>query len=228
MPVFAVEDFTTVAAIVALVLLSVLGIGLVIGYFNGIAPAVNRHLGSKWTRATILTRPLMNWERVNLFLALESVRAETPNAHPVIGMGYYNELTPALSANVSRNTPLEYAVKPTALHQTVKVVNAGLYLLHPPAMAPFAAMLSRTSLDVIAATPEDAQRSLDRLLSEARRRNVYRGQVLVVEQAGFVGPDGERDFQIHFHDLPKVTREQIVLPDEVLKVVDRNVIGLLA
>src|SRR5439155_16370072 len=166
--------------------------------------------------------------RVNLFLALDALRAETPDAKPVVGMGYYNELTAALNANASRNTPLEYVVRPTALHQTTKVVTSGLFLLHPPGLAPFAAMLSRNSLDVMATTPQDAQRALDRVLAEARQRNVYRGQVLVVEQAGFATPDGERDFQIHFHDLPKVGREQIVLPDEVLKVVERNVIGLLA
>src|SRR5438552_3966455 len=108
MPVFAAVDFTTVAAVVALVLLSALGIGVVLSYFAGVSPAVNR------------------------------------------------------------------------------------------------------------------------VVAKARQRNVYRGQVLVDEQAGFATPHGERDFQIHFHDLPKVGREQSVLPDEVLKVVERNVIGLLA
>ena len=228
MALLAALDFTTVAAVVALVLLAALGVGVVLSYFAGVAPAVNRHLGTKWTRATVLSKPLLNWERVNLFLAVEALWAETPEAKPVVGMGYYNELTAALTANASRNSPLEYAVKPVALHQTAKVVTSGLYLLHPPGLPPFAAMLSRNSLDVMAATPADAQRALDRILAEGRTRNVYRGQVLVVEQAGFATPDGERDFQIHFHDLPKVSRDQIVLPDEVLRVVERNVIGLLS
>lgn len=228
MRLFAAVDFTTVAAFVALVLLSALGVGVVLSYFAGIAPAVNRHLGMTWNKATVLAKPLLNWERVNLFLALDAIRAATPDAKPVIGMGYYNELTAALNANASRNTPLEFAVKPIALNQTAKVVTCGLFLLHPPGLAPFAAMLSRNSLDVMAASPDDAQRALDRILAEARDRNVFRGQVLVVEQAGFANPEGERDFQIHFHDLPKVSREQIILPEDVLQVVERNVVGLLA
>ena len=79
------------------------------------------------------------------------------------------------------------------------------------------------------AVDSDAQAALDRILSEAARRNVYRGQVLVVEQAGYAQTgDGEHDFQIQFHDLPAVARDEIILPEEVLKVVERNVIGLLA
>lgn len=227
MGLLAAVDFTTVAAFVALVLLSALGVGVILSYFAGVAPSVNRHLGMTWNKATVLTKPLLNWERVNLFLALDAIRAATPEAKPVIGMGYYNELTAALNANASRNTPLEYAVKPIALNQTAKVVTCGLYLLHPPGLPPFVAMLSRNSLDVMATTPDAAQRALDHILAEARDRNVFRGQVLVVEQAGFANPEGERDFQIHFHDLPKVNRDQIILPDDVLKVVERNVIGLL-
>lgn len=227
MPLFAV-DFATGGAVVVLLLIGLIAAGVVISYFSGVVPVVNRHLGRPWNRCTLLTRPVLNWERVNLFLALEALRSDTPDAHPVIGMGYYNELAPALSANASRHTPLEYTVRPTSLTETAKVVAAGLYLLRPPGMPPFAAMLSRGSLDVIAPTADDAQKALDRVLAEARKRNVFRGQVLVVEQAGFAGPNAEPDFQIHFHDLPKVSREQIILPDEVLRVVERNVIGLLS
>jgi len=46
--------------------------------------------------------------------------------------------------------------------------------------------------------------------------------VLVVEQAGYVSEEVGHDFQIQFHDMPKVTRDEIILPDEVLKVVGRE------
>ena len=41
-----------------------------------------------------------------------------------------------------------------------------------------------------------------------------------VEQAGYAGEGVGHDFQIHFHDLPHVARAEIILPDEVLKVVE--------
>jgi ATP-dependent 26S proteasome regulatory subunit len=194
-----------------------------------VARLVNRHIGRHWKNATILTRNALAWERVNLFLALESLRSATPNAPRVLSLGCFNEFQPALATNVSRYRPLEYAVRPTSLTTTTKVVVCGVYLLHLPGLPPFAALLSRTALEVLAATPEDAQVALDRILAEAAKQNVYRGQVIVVEQAGYV-LDGNStpDFQIQFHDLPVVTRNEIILPDEVLKVVERNVIGLLA
>jgi AAA+ superfamily predicted ATPase len=226
MPLVASVETTTVASVAFLLILVLIAVGLVAGYYGSIVPVVNRHLGVPWKRATVLTRPLLNWERVNLFLALEALRGETPAARPVIGTGYHTELTAALASKASRGAPLEYTVRPVSLTQTTKVVNGGLYLLRPPGLGPFVALLSRESLDVMAPTADEAQAALDRVLAEARRRNVYRGQVLVVEQAGF--SHGEPDFQIHFHDMPKVARDQIILPDEVLKVVERNVIGLLS
>ena len=225
-PLLAV-DFATVGAAVALVLIGLVAAGVVVSYFAGVSPVVEKHLGRPWKRGAVITKPLLQWERVNLFLALEALREGSPGARPAVGMGYWNELTPALAANASRNSPVEYTVRPTSLTGSTKVVVSGLYLLSPPGLAPFVAMLSRTALDILAPTADDAQHALDRVLTEARDRNVYRGQVLMVEQAGPAGADGEPDFQIRFHDLPPVKREQIILPDEVLQVVERNVIGLL-
>ncbi len=226
-PLLAV-DVATVGAAVALALIGVIAAGVVYSYFSGVAPVVERHTGRPWKRSAIITRPLLQWERVNLYLALEALRTGVPPARPVIGMGYWNELTPALAANASRHAPVEYSVRPVSLTASTKVVVSGLYLLAPPGLAPFAVMLSRTALDVLAPTADDAQKALDAILAEARERNVFRGQVLMVEQAGPAGADGEPDFQIRFHDLPAVSRDQIVLPDDVLKVVERNVVGLLA
>jgi cell division protease FtsH len=224
----AIPEFPTVLGAIFLVVIALIGVGVVISYLSGIAIAVNRHVGRRWKKATVLTRPLLQWERINLFLALEHLLAQTPRARPVLSLGYYGELTSALMQNASRHTPLEFVVRNTSLADTVKVVSAGLYLLHPPGLPPFVAALTRNAFDVLAATPEEAQACLDRVLAEAKKRNVFRGQIIVVEQAGTTGPNGEPDFQIKFHDLPVVTREQIILPDDVLKVVERNVIGLLA
>jgi hypothetical protein len=224
---FAVDFEPFVAVGILLLVLSILSV-VAFSYSMSVARAVNAHVGRHWNRGTILTRPVPNWERVNLFLALEALRADTPNAPRVYSLAYNNELQTALSSNVSRSWPLEYAVRPTSLTATTKVVACGLYLLRPPGMPPFVALLSRVSLEVLAATPDEAQAALDRVLSEAAKRNVYRGQVIVVEQAVYAGDETGHDFQIQFHDLPHVARAEIILPEEVLKVVERNVIGLLA
>lgn len=228
-PLFAEVPEALIAGGVLLIVAVIAG--AVIGnYAMSVARAVNRHVGCHWKKATILTRPVRNWERVNVFLALEALRADTPNASRVLSLGYANEFTSAFANSASRSAPLEYAVKATSLTGTTKVVVCGAFLLKPPGLPPFAALLSRGALEVLAATPEDAQAALDRVLSEAARRNVYRGQVVVVEQAGWAhnGEAGEHDYQINFHDMPTVKRAEIILPEDVLTVVERNVIGLLA
>jgi ATP-dependent 26S proteasome regulatory subunit len=225
---FALDSEPFIAGGVILLILTIAG-AVISNHLTSVARTVTKHVGVHWKKATILTRPALNWERVNLFLALEALREATPNAYRVISLGYINELTNALSSTTNRYMPLEFAVKPTSLTTTTKVVACGLYLLKPPGMPPFVALLSRTSLEVLAATPEGAQAALDRILAETSKRNVYRGQVVVIEQAAYA-PDveGAHDFMIQFHDMPVVTRDEIILPEEVLKVVERNVIGLLA
>jgi hypothetical protein len=227
MTLFAVEAGPFIAVGV-LLLVIVIAVVVFNSYLVSVARAVNRHVRLHWKKATILTRPVPNWERVNLFLALEALRGATPDSPRVLSLGYSNDLMSGLSGSTSRNAPLEYAVRATSLTTTTKVVMCGMYRLQPPGSPPFVALLSRISLEVLAATPEESQAALDRVLAEASKRNVYRGQVLVIENAAYGGDEIGTDFQIQFHDLPKVTRDEIILPDEVLKVVERNVIGLLA
>lgn len=220
-PDAAVVALALVAAVVVLVaVLSASALSL--------ARAVSRHIGTHWQRGTILTRPVPNWERVNLFLALEALREQAPGAPPLVSFGYYNELAQGLANSASRRMPLEYAVRPTSLTGTTKVVACGLYRLRLPDGTPFVALLSRCYFETLAATPEAAQAALDRVLHEAAKRNVYRGQVVVIENTQYMGDEIGQDYQIVFHDMPAVPREEIVLPEEVLKVVERNVIGLLA
>src|SRR5581483_8241498 len=107
MPLLASVETTDVAAVAFLVILALIALGLVGSYFGSIVPVVNRHLGVPWKRATVLTKPLLNWERVNLFLALEALREQTPDARPVIETGYYTELTAALAGRAARGDPLE-------------------------------------------------------------------------------------------------------------------------
>ncbi len=73
-------------------------------------------------------------------------------------------------------------------------------------------------VDVMAAQQETARGFLAELRTSMRQRNVYRGHVisLVQEMMGF---------QVRFHQLPKIERSQIILPDGVLERVERHTIG---
>jgi ATP-dependent 26S proteasome regulatory subunit len=216
-----------VIGFIVLAVVVVVAIAVAVAKLAALARLVNRHLGTDWRTGTVLTRPVPNWERVNLFLALEALREQDPAAPPVLSFGYYNELAQGLTMGANRQMPLEYAVRATSLTTTTKVVAAGLYFLKLPDGKPFVALLSRGFLETLANTPEESQAALDRVLHEAAKRNVYRGQVVTIENTQYMGDEIGQDYQIVFHDMPAVPRSEIVLPEDVLKVVERNVIGLL-
>jgi cell division protease FtsH len=78
----------------------------------------------------------------------------------------------------------------------------------------------------IASTPgcRLAQAALSGLLAGAKRRAVYQGKCISLEMEGeFTQPE----VTIRFHRLPPAARESVVLPEAVMEVVERNVLGLL-
>jgi ATPase family associated with various cellular activities (AAA) len=78
-------------------------------------------------------------------------------------------------------------------------------------------------LDVIAASRDIAKKTLLALLDEAQRESVYKGRTLSVE---FANTWPER-VNVQFQQVRAAAREDIVLPDELIQVVERNVLGTL-
>jgi ATP-dependent 26S proteasome regulatory subunit len=64
-----------------------------------------------------------------------------------------------------------------------------------------------------------AERCLGNLRVALRKNNVYRGHILSVAPNRFEG------VEIHFHHLPKIARENIILPEGLLARVERQTLG---
>src|SRR5437660_270656 len=62
-----------------------------------------------------------------------------------------------------------------------------------------------------------------KILRQHLRTVAKRTEVVTLERSG----NKEEGFAIKFHDMPAVAREAIVLPADVMEVVERNVLGLL-
>jgi ATP-dependent 26S proteasome regulatory subunit len=77
-------------------------------------------------------------------------------------------------------------------------------------------------LEVVAATREAARDTVTALLEEARRESAYKGQTITLERGS-----GRESFSIRFQPLRPVVREQMVLPEELIRVIERNVLGML-
>jgi hypothetical protein len=78
-------------------------------------------------------------------------------------------------------------------------------------------------LEVLAATREQARSTLTALLDEAERSNVYKGRTIALEATR----SWSESAVIRFQELRPTAREDIVLPEVLLQVVERNVLGML-
>lgn len=83
------------------------------------------------------------------------------------------------------------------------------------------------ALEVAAADRATADAALAELRDLASAKSVYRGQVLSLEQPLPEDVSEGDPFVVRFSDMAAVPRERIVLPDEVMRVIERNVLGML-
>jgi len=116
-------------------------IGLIVRHVFGIVRLVSRHLGLGWKKGTIINHPLLNWERTNIFIALEALLKGTAKPGKVLSLGQHKDLLSALQSNPGYRTPLEFTFSPTSLTTKTKVIVSGLYRLHTPGLPPCVAAL---------------------------------------------------------------------------------------
>jgi ATP-dependent 26S proteasome regulatory subunit len=74
------------------------------------------------------------------------------------------------------------------------------------------------TVEVMARKKEDAERLLGDLRQALRKRNVYRGHILSLDL------DVMQTLAIKFHHLPKIERENIILPDGLLERIERQTV----
>ncbi len=75
-------------------------------------------------------------------------------------------------------------------------------------------------LEVMARTKAQAERLLDEIRGLVNAHNIYRGQLISIAEGEF----GE-DTRVTFAEIPTITRDEIVLPSELLARIERNTLG---
>jgi hypothetical protein len=121
--------------------------------------------------------------------------------------------------------PVEYGNVELADGRVLPCLRSGLFFIDdrgtllvvlvntPPEHGP---RQSGVYIEVAAAEREQAARFLAELRRLTRERNVYRGHVLSLTMDMYGG------FGLHFHQLPRIARQQIILPADVLERVERH------
>ncbi|MFO0880524.1 MAG: AAA family ATPase [Gemmataceae bacterium] len=190
-----------------------------------------RHMGDACETAETISHTIRPIERVNLQLALEQWLAQDPARGRLIG--YSKEtvfgglaLAQLLQEKVPQG-PIQRQQVASSPDTTIDCVMRGIYLLHLDAQ-PIAILVNHPdtrfetpTLELMAHDQRTAQEAMKRLLDATNQQSVYKGRTILLEE-------DERTGLIHvrFHTLPPTPRESLVLPEQVLTVIERNVLGL--
>jgi ATP-dependent 26S proteasome regulatory subunit len=202
--------------------------GNIASHVTSLKRRVLRHLRTKAKQTEVVSRTVSARERVDVQMAIDRLAAEGPQ-HKPYGCG-----TASLAFAVKNNaepTTVQWVSLPKSLRETYPCATNAVYLLRHGDV-PFAVFIQEHSarpdvkqlqVEVMATTRQRAQDALDHLMKLAHQRSVYRGSVVSLEKSAAK----EEGYTIKFHDMPPVARDAIVLPAEVMEVVERNVLGLL-
>lgn len=199
-------------------------------HLKGIRRVVLRHLGSPPDRLEVLGESIELWDRINIYSALEQMRQEAASSL-VAYQGYAQSLLALLEANPTRAGIRSQRVA-SGVDASVDIPENVIYLLRHDAQ-PLCAILSRgyqeeygparPMLELAGNNRRVLQSALNRLMDLARELSVYKGKMITLEDASRMA----RPFDVRFHDIARVRREEIILPEEIMEVLDRNVLGLL-
>lgn len=195
---------------------------------------LRQHLGEA-VEQSVVTAQLPTFEHANTQVALSAWLGEPGRSHAVHGLAmppHFGGLTLHQLVHGEGLPPLRLSAPdlvdvPVGPGRTLACWGMGLLLVdddsgryvlllrgpspHEPGM----------SLEVAGLAPGDAQEVLRRLAALRAELNVYRGQLLELRE----GPGGP---QITFPELPPTAREDVVLPEAVMRRVERHTLDIAA
>ena len=194
---------------------------------------VEQHLGCDLAKAQSVKHEIKPFEQIDLQRTLDRWVAESGHAVQEFGYtaeGFFSDdgLVRYLVTDQLIQAPVERGQLDSGPGQQLDCVVRGLFLLRRGgrnavvAFRPGRFTSELPIVEVVADTREAARETLVALLDEARRESAYKGRTLTLE------PSSHREgFIIRFQPLRPAAREQMVLPEELLRVVERNVLGML-
>lgn len=204
------------------------------------------HMGRDPGSAAIISEEFEGYNHPNLHIALEEFVKADGRSATLLGIqgGALNfsgtsmrDLVSAKSVMTmvgfggAKEGPVQFTNIQVEKGKSLACIEGGLYLVR--GKEPLAILLRRDSgfagkagltLDVLALERTAAEDTVNAIRAAINKHNIYRGKILSVTlTAG--GPDGfGRQGGLTFHHVPPVTREQIILPDGLLKRIERQTI----
>jgi hypothetical protein len=194
---------------------------------------VEQHLGTDLAKAQAVSHSVKPFERIDLQRVLDRWLAESKPAAVEYGYTTYasvfdDSLLRGLVTDQLIQAPVERTQLDSGPEQRLDCVERGLFLLRRGgrstvvAFRPARLTFELPVVEVVASTREVARDTLTALLEEGRRESAYKGRTLTLQNG-----TRHEGFTIRFHPLRPATRDQMVLPEELIRVVERSVLGML-
>ena len=199
---------------------------------------ISEHMDANPSELPIVSEEFETYDHPNLQVALDEITEKDDKKASVLGLqaGLINSFAgisladlvapPSMSHFVGLGGAKEGSVQYTNITidggQKLACVMDGLYLLHGnPRLVILLRRATgfqqnRLKLEVMAkdrTTAESFIKDVQRLMG---KRNVYRGKLLSVQKTDAVA--------LSFHALPKITRDKIILPEGLLKRIERQTV----
>jgi hypothetical protein len=200
---------------------------------NQVKPLLIRHMGGPCDKAQTISHVIKPIEHVSLQLALDRWFDTDQGSAQLIGysasvFSRANGLGQLLHDKETALAPVERQQFSRGPGEELDCVTRGIYLLHHKGR-PVVVLLRHSdrtfdqpTLELMAAERQTAQAAMSELLAEVKRHTAYRGKTIYLEEENY-----PREVHLRFRELAPVARERIVLPDAVMGVVERNVLGLI-
>lgn len=201
---------------------------------SGLLLRLRRHLKTDPAELPVIEQNFAVYERPNLHLAIEELVGKLREKPDLVGvvtqhdyeMARLAKLTRKLTAKYYESGPVEYTDVPLADGRQLACVRCGLYFLVDGGV-PIVLLLAEDRYRhgggiIVEAMGRDRDRAEDflrRVTRLTRLGRAFRGQVLSVDEDCFGA------LSIHFHHLPPVQREGLILPEQLLRRIERHTIG---
>jgi hypothetical protein len=205
-----------------LVVVAWIGFANLSSWLYSVARQIHRHLGTPPKTWHAVSHTVHAGDRINVQTAVNHLQ-ERASVGPVGLVEAQHEL------GVPDTTWMRPSAEPQPITSeglplpgggTLACSSNALHLLRHGG-EPFALLLRANALQIAARSSPAAEAALAEVLRLAQAHSPYHGAALSIDSSD----RDTGDYRVRFHDIEAVPREDIILPGEVLEVLERNVIG---
>jgi hypothetical protein len=207
----------------------------ILGAFGGSGQTVRKRLHSFFGRdpmeLPISSRRFVTIDLPNLQMAIQELAGPQTEAIGYVSQfSFMHNTLRELLADSPHNTavvgPVQFRQVEVGPGESLSCIENGMFLSDDSTKVAIhvrADEMRRTlELEVMAPTPQAGGDFIARVREHIAKQNVYRGKVLSLEADDTSGRCSS--FGVRFHQLPEVRRDQIILPQSTLDVLERNTV----